>query len=99
MLRLVQWTLFTYPCPRSRNHRLLDHERSGFGVRQDVGSNFLRSRSTSYYNLFPQFYQLIAHNVRIISEWIEVVEERTISPWTKGHDFPCPLLLACLACL
>ena len=54
-----------------------------------LNSNFLRSPSTSY-NLCPGFTNLLP-SVRIISECIEVVEVHTISPWTKGHDFPPPL--------
>ena len=41
-LELVKWTLSRYICSHSRNHRFLDHERSGFGIHKKGKFQFLK---------------------------------------------------------
>ena len=68
---------------------IMIHKRSGFGVRQKgefqslkISLQVILAFAPSSTNLFP--------SVWIIYGCIEVVEKRTITPWTIGYDFPRP---------
>ena len=93
--------LLRYPahCPPSLKS---SSSSTGLGLHKKGEFQFLRILLFLCYASFCplQLYQLIAQSAQIISERIEIVEERrTVSSWTKGHDLPYSwhLLPTCLA--